>query len=282
MIDSPSNPTIKKLRALHTVKGRLEHQQFLVEGVRAIEEAIKAGHQPDICLYNPESLGRTERGLSLLKTLFIQHQRVGNSAPPVETSERALAAASDTQQPQGIVAVFRIVEPPEVAALTGTTSLALVCDDIQDPGNMGTLLRTAEAAGVTSAFLTPRCVDVYSPKVVRAGMGVHFRLPLYVERTWGQIERDLGGLGIEPGQVFATEADATLPYDAVDWALPSALIISNEAHGLSAEARRISRRGGSISIPMSGGTESLNAAIAGAVILFEAARQRRARMRSGS
>jgi len=282
MIESPSNPTIKALRALHTSKGRREQRQFLVEGVRAIEDGVKAGYWPQVCLYNYDLLGRTERGRALLKTLIAQHQRAGNSALPLEASERALAAASDTQQPQGLVAVFPLIERTEVTPSEQSASLALVCDDIQDPGNMGTLLRTAEAAGVTSVFLTPNCVDVYSPKVVRAGMGVHFRLPLYVERTGAQIERDLRTLGIESTQVFATEAGATTPYDAVDWLVPSALIVSNEAHGLGAEGKRIAQGGRSISIPMSGGTESLNAAIAGAVILFEAARQRRVRQGGGS
>jgi len=276
MIDSPSNPTIKAIRALHTAKGRREQKQFLAEGVRVIEDGVKAGLWPQVCLYNFDLLGRTDRGRALIANLLAQQQRIGNSAPPVETSQRALAAACDTQQPQGIVAVFSFVEPPAVSASGETVPLALVCDDIQDPGNLGTLLRTAEAAGVTSVWLTPRCVDVYSPKVVRAGMGVHFRLPIYAESEWNKIERDLATLGVAPQQIFATEADANRAYDEVDWRLASALIVSNEAHGLSDEARQVSQSAGTISIPMAGGTESLNAGIAGAVVLFEAARQRRA------
>jgi TrmH family RNA methyltransferase len=276
MIDSPSNPTIKAIRALHTTKGRREQKQFLAEGVRVIEDGVKAGLCPQVCLYNFDLLGRTERGRALLANLLAQHRRIGNSPLPTEASQRALAAASDTQQPQGIVAVFSFVEPPAVGAPGETVPLALICDDIQDPGNLGTLLRTAEAAGVTSVWLTPRCADVYSPKVVRAGMGVHFRLPIYTESGWDKIQQDLATLGVEPQQVFATEADASRAYDEVDWRVPSALIVSNEAHGLSDEARQMSRSAGTISIPMAGGTESLNAGIAGAVVLFEAARQRRA------
>lgn len=278
MIDSPSNPTIKAIRALHTAKGRREQKQFLAEGVRVIEDGVKAGLWPQVCLYNFDLLGRTERGRALIANLQAQ-QRIGNSAPPIEASQRALASASDTQQPQGIVAVFSFVEPPAVSASGETVPLALICDDIQDPGNLGTLLRTAEAAGVTSVWLTPRCVDVYSPKVVRAGMGVHFRLPIYPESSWDKIQQDLATLGVEPQQIFATEADANRAYDEVDWRVASALIVSNEAHGLSDEARRMSQSSGTISIPMAGGTESLNAGIAGAVVLFEAARQRRAQAR---
>ena len=103
-------------------------------------------------------------------------------------------------------------------------------------------------------------------------MGAHFRLPIF-SAGWGDIASGLGALGIEDEQVCATDAEATLPYDQVDWRLPSALIVSNEAHGLSDQARRLA--GEIVTIPMAGRTESLNAATAAAVILFEAARQRR-------
>ena len=112
--------------------------------------------------------------------------------------------------------------------------------------------------------------------VVRADWGAHFRLPVYDERDWPSIESDLASIGIAHGRLFGTEAAAPLTYDLVDWTQPSALIVSNEAHGLSAEARAILAKGGeTVSVPMLGGTESLNASIAAAVILFEAARQRR-------
>jgi len=106
-------------------------------------------------------------------------------------------------------------------------------------------------------------------------MGTHFRLPIFPERNWDAIERELNDAGVASDRLFCTEAHADLSYDAVDWKLPGALIISNEAHGLTPQARQACERGASICIPMAAGTESLNAAIAGAVILFEAARQRR-------
>lgn len=278
MIDSPSNRTVKALRSLHASRARREQRQFLVEGVRAIEDGIKAGFWPSVCLYNAEMLNRTERGQALMKTPVLGRGKLDVVA--IEASPRALEAVSDTQHPQGIVAAFPFIERPAITEYTGRTgaaSLGLVCDDVQDPGNLGTLLRAAEAAGVTSVWLTPRCVDAYSPKVVRAGMGVHFRLSLYPEREWDSIERDLHTLRVEASQVFASEMEAASSYDEVDWCAPSALIVSNETHGLSAEGKRLAKAGGSISIPMLGGTESLNAGIAGAIILFEAARQRRTR-----
>jgi TrmH family RNA methyltransferase len=155
--------------------------------------------------------------------------------------------------------------------------LLLVCDAIQDPGNLGTILRAAEAAGVNAVWLSPGCVDPYNPKVVRAAMGAHFRLPIFAESAWEVIPAQLTRLHPSEIGLFAADAGADTPYDAVDWTRPATLIVSNEAHGLSREARHLAtQRGGLISIPMAGGTESLNAAMSAAIILFEAARQRRA------
>ena len=235
-------------------------------------DALDAGHVPQSCLYDPAALEKTERGRTLMARLNAL-ARSGESRV-YEATARALEAASDTQHPQGIVAAFAMPEWP--APQAGGQPLALICDDIQDPGNLGTILRTCEAAGVEAVWLTPRCVDLYSPKVVRAGMGAHFRLPSYPEASWDKIRDGLVALGVPPTNVYAAEADAQLSYDQVDWKSPSALIVSNEAHGLGEEARNFAGAGGGlISIPMLGGTESLNAAVAAAVILFEAARQRR-------
>ncbi|MEO6458408.1 MAG: RNA methyltransferase, partial [Chloroflexia bacterium] len=219
------------------------------------------------CLYNYDLVKRTERGRMLLKNL------VAAKVTLLEATERAIEAASDTPHPQGIVAAFRFRSLDAPLTSSGT-ALGVVCDAVQDPGNLGTLLRSAEAAGAIGVWLTPGCVDPYSPKVVRAAMGAHFRLPIF-SSTWPEIPVELEKLGIPTTNLYATEADADTPYDEVDWTSPSALVVSNEAHGLSQEAREAVKSARFISIPMSGNTESLNSAIAGSVILFEAARQRR-------
>ena len=268
MIDSPANSTVKALRSLSTSKGRREQGRFLVEGIRLVEDGLSAGTLPEICLYNYDLVGRTDRGRTLVKALLAAEVNMQ------EATERAIEAVSDTQHPQGIIAAFRLPswDPP---AQSARPALALICDAVQDPGNLGTLLRSAEAAGVAAAWLAPGCVDAYSPKVVRAAMGAHFRLPLYT-RSWSEISADLQLLGVAATTLYATTAGAETPYDQVDWTLSSGLIISNEAHGLSAEAREAISNATYISIPMHGQTESLNAAVAGSIILFEAARQRRA------
>ncbi len=273
MIDSPSNPAVKELKSLNLAKRRKESGLFLVEGVRSVEEGIKAGNWPRVCLYHPESVKRTARGRDLLHMLRDPRAPEDQRRSIQEASGRAVQAVSNTEHPQGIIAAFpmpawELPDAPEQA------SLVLVCDDIQDPGNLGTMLRAAEAAGVSAVLLSPGCADIYNPKVVRAGMGVHFRLPTFPDQEWAKIVASLAKLDVPPSRIFAADAAATSRYDSVDWTLPSALVVSNEAQGLSQEARRTAA-GGLLTIPMHGGTESLNAAIASAVILFEAARQRR-------
>jgi TrmH family RNA methyltransferase len=272
LIESTANPIVKTLRSLELPKGRQARRQFLVEGVRAVEEGLRAGRWPELCLYNRELLVRTERGAKLLKQLTAKDAGHKDRPAPIEASQRAIEAVSATQHPQGIVAAFSFIEWEVPSAQPGVTPLALVCDNIQDPGNLGTLLRTAEAAGVQAVWLSPECVDIYSPKVVRAAMGAHFRLPMF-SSAWADIWAGLRTTGIPDERVFATDTEAEMPYDYVDWRQPSALIVSNEAHGLGKEASRMA--GGIITIPMFGEAESLNAATAAAVILFETARQRR-------
>jgi TrmH family RNA methyltransferase len=272
LIDSPANTLVKTLRSLEQAKGRAEHRLFLVEGVRAVEDGLRSGRWPSIALYNADLLRRTERGSHLLKELTKRGKERDRKNMPVEATERALGAVSATQHPQGIVAAFPFLDWSQHKLESDGTPLALIADNIQDPGNLGTILRTAEAAGVQGVWLSPGSVDQYNPKVVRAAMGAHFRLPIFTE-SWAEIAEHMSGLAIGRERICATESGSVDAYDEVDWREPSALIVSNEAHGSSREARALAGR--SVSIPMAGGTESLNAATAAAVILFEAARQRR-------
>jgi TrmH family RNA methyltransferase len=145
-----------------------------------------------------------------------------------------------------------------------------VLDAIGDPGNAGTLLRSAAAAGVTRVLATTGTVDCYAPKVVRAGAGAHFCLPLLADCSWELVRQTLPA----PCQVLLADARAATAYWDVDWTRPSALIVSNEAHGASAAARALAAA--AIAIPMRR-TESLNVAVAGSIILFEALRQRAGR-----
>jgi TrmH family RNA methyltransferase len=258
VLSSTKNPTIKHLRSLMTDrKDRRRERLFVVEGVRLAEEALRSQVEIVTALYNPEQLATTERGQALLEA-------VSTLANAHAATPEVLAAVSDTVTPQGIVAAVRW---PELKP-TGR-GVQLVLDALQDPGNVGTLLRTAEATGVSQVVCVAGTADVYSPKVVRSAMGAHFRLPIVQDVHWD----DTPTLLIDADHVFAAVASATMPYYAADWRQPSALIVGNEANGVSEQGLAVATK--QITIPMVGSVESLNAAVAGSVILFEALRQRK-------
>ncbi len=257
VISSLDNPRVKAARKLHTRKGRQAAEQLLVEGVRLLDDARQSGARPDAVFYAPDILTGTE-GTALLASLQAAGYACFACTPPV------FASLAETVTPQGIAAVLPLPALPMPAQPT----LLLILDGIGDPGNAGTLLRSAEAAGADGAIFGPDAVDPFNDKVVRAAMGAHFRLPIRRCADWSAVD-DLLPAAM---RWYLAEAHAEITHDAVDWRQPCAVVVGSEAHGPSAEARQ---RSSAIRIPMAGSTESLNAAIAGSVILFEAARQRR-------
>jgi TrmH family RNA methyltransferase len=219
-------------------------------------EVARAGVEPALVLYT-EAWAATPAGQSLLPHLAAAARGAWAATDPV------LAACSDTETPQGVVAAVPMLTIPP------RPGLILVLDGLRDPGNLGTVLRSAEAAGVGQVLLAPGTVDLYNLKTVRGAMGAHFRLSA-AGLDWPAIGARLAGRA-----VWLAEASGDTPYDRVDWLAPSALIVGGEAEGAGAGAAALAS--GRVSIPMAGGAESLNAAMAATVILFEAARQRRAR-----
>ena len=257
MISSPANPHVKHIRSLAADRReRRRERLFVLEGVRLVADALAHGAQFTALLYAPELLDRTPEGSALLAS-------IGEHPAALEAVPQVIGAASDTQHPQGVVALARW---PEIAA--GTPGLLVVLEGVQDPGNMGTLLRSAEAVGVAQVLCLAGTVDVYSPKVARAAMGAHFRLAVEQDLSWEAVGIALASVD----HVYAADADASMPYYAADWRQPGALVLGSEAHGLSVEAYSYVSK--TIAIPMRGGAESLNVAVAGSVILFEALRQR--------
>jgi TrmH family RNA methyltransferase len=178
-------------------------------------------------------------------------------------SEPVMLAMSDTVTPAGILAVL----PMRECSIPDPLTWVLVVDRLRDPGNMGTILRSALAAGIELVITSRGTVDVYSPKVVRAGMGAHFRLRLCLNQSWPRIRDILEGL-----RVLVAEPTGGVSYWEVNWGLPTALVIGGEARGAQTEVEKLAT--GHVTIPMRAGTESLNAAIAASVLLFEGARQR--------
>jgi TrmH family RNA methyltransferase len=273
-ISSTENPQVRLARSLLEPAGRRRHGAFLVEGLRLVEGASGVG-APRLVLYAPPFGQREGRERRLLLAL----RRMGCPVRPV--TERVLAQVTDTVTPQGIVAVLPL--PPEASLPSeahpraggpagagdgeGGAPLVLVLDGVADPGNAGTLLRAAAGAGATAVLATRGTVDLFSPKVVRAGAGAHFLLPLRTGLDWEALSQALPG----GCRVLLADAGAATPYWEADWRGPTAVVVSSEAHGASAGA--VQRADVRVGIPVRG-IESLNVAVAGSVLLFEAVRQR--------
>jgi TrmH family RNA methyltransferase len=254
MITSAQNSKLQLARALlGRPKERQEAGAFVAEGVRLVEEALAAGWPFRFVLHSSE-LG--ERGAALVAALAAQGVEVEEIAPHL------LQSVSETETSQGVLAVLEWRPLPVPARL----DFALIPDQIRDPGNLGTLLRTAAAAGVQAVFLPPETADAFAPKVVRAGMGAHFRLPVHA-LSWGEIRVRTRGL-----QVYLADAAGALSCWEADFRSPLALILGGEAEGAGEDARRLADV--VVNIPMPGRSESLNAAVAGAVLMFEVVRQR--------
>ncbi|MBC8074633.1 MAG: RNA methyltransferase [Chloroflexales bacterium] len=257
MISSVGNPHVKQLRSLATDRReRRRERSFVLEGVRLVATALDAGAEITLALFAPDQLAALPAGQALLARL----ERLPYC---YEAAPQVVASAADTVTPQGVVAAARW---PVVKA--GPPGLVLVIDAVQDPGNVGTLLRSAEAVGVAEVICTRGTADVYSPKVVRAAMGAHFGLALRADVDAADLGAALGALP----NVYAAASEATMPYYAADWRQPAALIVGNEANGIGEAALAVATK--QISIPMLGRAESLNAAVAGSVVMFEALRQR--------
>jgi len=257
MITSLQNDRVKLVRALQTSgKSRRKGNRLVLEGIRLIGDALAAGAALDYVFYTQDVRAENPAGSHLIETLEARN------VPCLDVSPEVMAHVADTQSPQGILAVAAL---PDLKA-PATISLALIIDGVADPGNLGTILRTAAAASVDVAMLAPGCVDPFNPKVLRSGMGAHFRIAIE-RKNWDDISRDFGNLAM-----YLADADGEKVYHQVDWTEPSALIIGGEARGADVAARQHANM--VISIPMGNAAESLNAAVASGVILFEIRRQR--------
>ncbi|MGB9299690.1 MAG: RNA methyltransferase [Anaerolineae bacterium] len=256
MITSKTNSKVRYARSLHRRAVRHQERRFVVEGVRLIEEMIEAGQKPALFFCTEDSSGNP-RARALVELL------VSSGSEVVTVSEEVLRFLSDTETPQGVLAVAAF---PEVEV--AVRGLSLIVDGVRDPGNLGTILRTAQAAGVGRVVTLRGTVDVFSPKVVRGAMGAHFRLPISWDRIWEEVERMVG-----QSQVLLADPTGGVPYFQVDWTLPTALIVGSEAHGAGRKGRQLATT--KVTVPMEGNVESLNVGVAASVMLFEAARQRR-------
>jgi RNA methyltransferase, TrmH family len=256
MISSSQNPKIKLARALTgRPKERREAEAFLAEGVRLVEEACAANWPFRFVLYSDELNERGKKLVEKLEDKKIEIEKV---------ESRLLELLSETETSQGILAVLNDSQIP----IPESPNSILIPDSIRDPGNLGTLLRSADAAGVQAVLIPPETTDAFAPKVLRSGMGAHFRLPMQ-SMNWDEIKQVCKSASLK---VFLADMNGLSCWE-MDLRQPLALIIGGEAEGASEQAREISNA--SVKIPMAGRTESLNASVAGSVLMFEVMRQRR-------
>ncbi len=257
MITSTANAQVKNLvQLIKKSKARTEQGVYIVEGVKMFQEAPRDEIQKVYIsqeLYEKGSLSEYLREVpyEVLKTEVFAH-------------------VADTKTPQGILCVMKQKKYTLDQLTKGTCPLLLVLENLQDPGNLGTMMRTAEGAGVTGVLLSRGCVDIYNPKTIRSTMGSIYRVPfLYTEDLLGEIDR-LHAMGIK---TYAAHLKGEGYYDEISYQEPTAFLIGNEGNGLSDEVAE--KAGEYLKIPMDGQLESLNAAVAAAILMYEASRQRR-------
>jgi TrmH family RNA methyltransferase len=255
VITSNQNPKLKLVRALQgRAKERRDAGAFLAEGIRLVEEAANSNWPMKFVLFDETLNERGKEQVEDLKSRGVEVDEI-----PVSL----MKSISDTETPQGVLAVLELTNLP----IPNSSNFILIPDQIRDPGNLGTLLRTAAAAGVQAVLLPPETTDAFAPKVLRSGMGAHFLLPIY-SMTWDEIKRFCESA---KQRVYLADMDGQSCWET-NLCEPLALIIGGEADGASESARKLAHQ--KISIPMKGNMESLNAGAAGSILMFEVVRQR--------
>ena len=252
VIRSSANKTYKLIKSLSAKKARSEHGCFLVEGIKSVTEAISAGTPLRMIAVSKSA---RERCGTLIRTAQ------ENGAAVYVFDDRLFHALCDTKTPEGVLCAAEIPQGREIASKDG---LYLYCDCVSDPGNAGTLIRCADAVGAAGAAFSAGCVDIYSPKVVRATMGSLFHLPVYDGVDIGfLIQMKQRGYRLLAGALTDTAAD----YRTVSYPDKTVIIIGNEANGVSDEVLALCDS--AVIIPITGRAESLNASVAGALLLYE-------------
>jgi TrmH family RNA methyltransferase len=245
----------KKILALKRRKYRDVERKYLIEGVRLCEEAVSSGAPIEQMIFCRETLGGNER-LKQLWSLVSE-----KNIPIQETNRRAMQGMCETENPQGVLGVVEMAEWDRQAA--GSDSRAvLLLDRIRDPGNLGLILRTAEAARVDAVFVSRESVEVHNPKVVRASMGSVFRLPVFRDQDLDKVITELQDRSVH---LYAAHVDGT-SHEETDTADSWALLLGNEAFGIDASLAK--RADTLVSIPMAVPVESLNVAVASGILLY--------------
>lgn len=275
MITSTSNAKVKQVIAWRDkAKERRKDRSFLVEGWKMFHEAPEELIRE--VYVSQDALAEREKGLpkhaSALteddgrKALQEKLERTGYEVVAPEV----FAKMSDTQTPQGILAVLQQPGYDLSALLHKERALFIILENLQDPGNLGTILRTAEGAGVTGVIMNRGTVDLFNPKVIRSTMGSIYRVPFVVVDDLPEVMEELHASGIH---TYAAHLAGETYYESLDFTASTAFLIGNEGNGLTRELADLAEQ--YLKIPMEGQVESLNASVAAALLMYEAHRQRR-------
>lgn len=263
MISSRQNPLFKQFKSLSTRSGRAKSGLYLLEGVRLVEEAIAAGISIEHAVYSSH-LERNQRGMDCLEAI------VNMGVSPQLLADKLLCELASTERPQGILVTASL--PSTLASDAGFWSggrIWLVIDGVQDPGNLGTILRTAEALGVERVVALKGTVDPYNEKVIRSAMGAIFRLPIVHEQDKESVLAKLQQYSV---QLVVSALDQSVPYNQVNYAERLALVVGNEGAGVAPfwlEAADLV-----VQIPILGQAESLNVAVATGILLAKVVENR--------
>ena len=257
ILTSIKNPLIKQARKLQRSKARQKQNLLLIEGTNLIEAALQADYKLDIIFY-------TERWqanhISLCQIIAERQMRTELVSPEV------LDAIATTVNPDGVVAVAPRPSRDESTPLI--TGIGIALEKLQDPGNLGTIVRTAVATNADCLWLSSDSVDFYSPKVLRSSVGQWFKLPVRTNQNLPELIEEQQRQGV---QVIATSSQARQTYWEVDFTVPSLILLGNEGAGLSSESIALADK--KIKIPLLNQVESLNVATASALLLYEVRRQ---------
>ena len=246
LITSLKNPKIQTWKSLKDRKGRRETGCFLVEGRKMVEEALHSAFHVEAVLADEARLSEFD---------LPQDARV--YAMPAHV----LAAVCDTKTPQGVAAVVRMTDTP----VRGSRIVAL--DGVQDPGNVGTIVRTADAAGFDGVLMSTQCADVFSPKVLRATMGSIFRMGI---RVTDDLPGELSRMAAQGASVISSQLDGMPFYERAPVGEQFVLVIGSEGNGVTDEVKAVATH--RVKLPMRGGAESLNAAVAASIMMYELTR----------
>jgi TrmH family RNA methyltransferase len=261
LVTSKENAVVKRLRSLHEPKHRKKEQAFLLEGVKMVEEAIRDNLGVEMVVCTPELLKHHGKGVLKLAE--------SRQIDVVWISEKIMDSLSESKTPQPVMAVAGMRRYEEEFLFAEPASLIVIAHQLQDPGNLGTIMRTAEATGVSGLGITPGTVDPYHPKSIRASMGSILRLPVAPVQNLPEF---LGRCRKRGFQTAATVLNGRKTHFELDLTRPTVVIFGQEGAGLPEDVSKALDL--HVRIPMAETIDSLNVATAAAVVLYEAVRQR--------